>query len=457
MGNARSSSAGSPSPTWARAEAAALGSVLLDNGAWWLLQEVALSASDFQDARHGAVFEAMGALIASKQAIDPVTLGAQLGEKLRVVGGLAALAGLAEAVPTSANAKHYGALVKGQAVRRALRVAAKDVVALADDEDQGVQEVAEAAVERVLQAGLQASPGQWYTAEEVVLETYKRIESETENGRPAGIPTGLGPLDELILGLPPGVHIIGARPSMGKTALAGGIVGHVAQSGGPVGVFLLESTREAFMARLLSARSGVPATVVRRRAMDEGQWERFARASSEVAALPLGFCDDTGQTVASIRARCRAMQQDMGNLALVMVDYLQLVNAPEAERRQLQLAGILRGFKDLAKDLRCPVLLLSQVDRSIDKRPNKRPGLADLREAGDIEQDADLVFLLYREGYYAYPRQDRGEAEVIVAKNRDGEVGTVKVWFEPSVVRFFSAEPGGPGGPPARASSPGRL
>ena len=418
---------------------------------------MALSASDFQDARHGAIYEAMGALVASKQPIDAVTLGTQLGEKLRVVGGLAALAGLAEAVPTSANAKHYGALVKGQAVRRALRVAAKDVVALADDEEQGVQEVAEAAVERVLQAGLQASPGQWYTAEEAVLETYKRVESETENGRPAGIPTGLGPLDELILGLPPGVHIIGARPSMGKTALAGTIVGHVAQCGGPVGVFLLESTRDAFISRMLSARSGVPATVIKKRAMDEGQWERFARASAEVSAFPMGLCDDTGQTVASIRARCRAMQQQMGDLAMVMVDYLQLVNAPEAERRQLQVAGILRGLKDLAKDLNCPVLVLSQVDRGVDKRPDKRPMLSDLREAGDIEQDADIVMVIYREGYYENPRRDRGETEIIVRKARDGQPGTVKIWFEAPIVRFFSAEPGGPGGPPARASSPGRL
>ena len=441
----------------AEAERAALGSVLIDNGAWWALQEVELRAEDFTCATRSAIFAAMSALMAAKKPVDPVTLAGQLGPALEIVGGLAALVALAEAVPTAANAKHYGAQVKGEATRRALLRAGAAVRELAEDREQSVADIGEAAVNAVLEASLKATPGQWHAAEDAVLEAFKRIETEAENGRPAGLPTGYQPVDEILLGLPVGVHILAARPSMGKTAFLGGVVGHTAAAGGSTGVFLLESTRHAFLERMLSGRSGIPATAIRRRDLTGEQWERMARAAAEISQWPMALCDDTGQSVASIRARCRAMAQQYGDLALVAVDYLQLVRAPEAERRQLQIADILRGFKDLAKDLQAPILLLSQVNRGVDNRPNKRPGLADLREAGDIEQDADIVMFLYREGYYEQPRHDRGPAEVIIAKARDGEVATAELWFEPSIVRFLSGPPGPVPVTKPRAASPGRA
>ncbi len=426
------------------AERSLLGAVLVDNQQFERAQEI-LNSGSFYSPRHQKIYRALEELVESGTALDVVTLRAALERsgRLEEVGGPAYLADLLEGVPRSANVEHYARIVREKEVLRGLIRAAQSILGsalaargrldeLLDDAERAILHVAE---ERLRTGFIPLS----VTAE----QSLKAIEELTRRQELiTGVATGFPELDEMTAGLQPGdLIIIAARPSMGKTALALNIASHAALSRGKtVGMFSLEMAHQQLFLRMLCSEGSVDAHRLRTGRVDREQWQRIIKVFGKLSAAPI-FLDDTpGIGVMEMRAKARRLRREHG-LDLLIIDYLQLMRGRERhETRQQEISDISRSLKELAKELHLPLVALSQLSRAPEQRGgDRRPQLSDLRESGAIEQDADVVLFLYREEMYK--RDDpslQGKAELIVAKQRNGPTGTVRLQFIRDFTRFVN-------------------
>jgi replicative DNA helicase len=453
-----------PSETVQAAETAILGSVLIDP---MKLSEVDLEPGDFAKTAHQHVWAAMGAVWKSSGDLDAMLVWREL-DRLglsEAAGGPEWLADLAQTVPSSRHAAHYARIVRDAARLRRIADAGEDIAAAARKPDAVADEVADSAESAVYAAGRDRNEaGGSVELGDLIRKRVQEHAHNVEFGKTPGLRTHFADLDGLVGGLQPGeMTVLAARPSMGKTALAMNIAENVARGGMITGnpdasravLFVsLEMTRDAVADRLLSSSASIDMASVRSSNLSPKQVSDLER-SADVLNLPL-IVDDSGRrTVPQMRARLRREIKrrggvdQPGGVGLMVVDYLQLVNASgKKENRQVEVSSISSDIKDTAKELGVPVLILAQLNRSADSREDKRPMLSDLRESGAVEQDADMVWLLFREEYYYRSGSDRdkawknehpdevSKAEVVVAKNRNGPTGFANLHWESSCVRF---------------------
>jgi replicative DNA helicase len=430
-------------PSNLAAEAAILGAILLNNGHY---QQAAglIEAADFYLDSHRRIFRRFAELAGEGAAIDIVTLSEQLQrhKELSQVGGVAYLASLTEGLPRRLSIDDYVRIVKDKSLLRQALVESHRVGVLARDQADTAEEVlaeAEAGFRRI--AGKVITTGLVSVAEFVGREFPSLDAMFSRNARLTGITSGFEQLDYLTAGFQPKeLTILGARPSIGKTAVAANIALHAATAGKTVAFFSLEMPSRALLDRMCCARGQVDLQAHRHGRLSEVQKQYYLRALAEVVEAPLYLDDQPGQTAAQIEAKAARLQASVG-LDLVIVDHLGLMAGERKgmENREQVVAGISRAIKGLAKRLNVPVILLSQLNRELHKRVDKRPILSDLRESGAIEQDADLVLFLHREEYY--DREDEsliGKGELIIAKARNGPLGTVPLRYDARTCRFAS-------------------
>jgi len=421
------------------AERSVLGSLLLMNDS---IDEVAdfLSAQHFYSDRHQAIYTAIHELYeAGVRGIDVVTLSEQLErrQKLEECGGAAYLLEILQAVPHAAHARYYGNIVREKAVQRSLIGTCTEILRDCYDAERPIDEILQSAEQNVFRILEQQEAGDKISIDQILLETWARIEQRAAcEGGPTGLPTGFTDLDAKTNGFQPSeLIILAARPSMGKTALVCNFAEAMAEAGYGVLLFSLEQSKLELAERFLCIRAKVDGHRMRSGQLEEADRHRLMIASSELNEMPLFIDDRPGRTVSQISAIARRLKRQH-NLGVVIVDYLQLVE-PEDKRapREQQIAYISRRLKFIAKELSIPVIALAQLNRGVELREDKRPRLADLRESGAIEQDADIISFLHRPS--AYDPEDRpGEAEVIIAKNRSGPTGIVTLAWRAQYMRF---------------------
>jgi len=400
------------------------------------------SAEHFYRPANAHVFDAISGLYASGDPADPVTVAAELERMgvLEMVGGLDGLITLQVNTPVTSNASKYAQIVAERFTLRRLIETANQIADLGysrpDDVTRAVDE-AENMMFQVAQGRVADTMGE---IKVLLDQTLDRLEQLYENkGGLVGTPTGFLDLDELLSGLQPNaLYIVGARPAMGKTAFALNVAAHAAvRAQQPVLVFSLEMGHLELTQRMLCSEANVDAKNMRDGKLKEEDWTRISNGIGRLAESQLWIDDNPNLTVMEIRAKARRLKSRAGGLGLIVVDYLQLMTGRSgAESRQVEVAEISRGLKILARELQCPVLGLSQLSRTLEMRQDKRPMLADLRESGAIEQDADVVMFLYRDEVYNPGSESEGIAEVIVAKHRNGPTGTVQLGFVPRYTSF---------------------
>ncbi len=436
------------------AEVSVLGACLLSRNAAIEVSEF-LQAEDFYRSAHRTVYEAVQELMARSEPIDPVTLLDLLAAtgRLAEVGGAQAIHDLVSATPTAANAVHYGRIVRDRALLRRLIQAGTDIVKLGyDPTDDPIATVSEA---ESIMFGVADSgtTGEATALKDLLAESFRTIEELSEKGDDVtGLPTGFRDLDRLTAGFQPqNLIILAARPAMGKSSLSLSIAQYVtAELQEPVAIFSLEMSKQEIVQRLLSSEAMIDSSRLKTGRLEDHDWRKLGEALGKLAEAPL-FIDDTPSiNMMEISSKCRRLKQRYG-LRMIIVDYLQLMTSHRrVDNRQEEVSQISRGLKMLAKELNVPVIALSQLNRSPEARTDKRPMLADLRESGAVEQDADIVGFIYRDEVYNEDSPDRGIAELIISKHRNGGTGVVKLAFLGHVTKFanLARGPGGPEGPP---------
>jgi|JI10StandDraft_1071094.scaffolds.fasta_scaffold248125_2 replicative DNA helicase len=430
-------------PQDVEAERAVLGSILLSNEAIYTAIEH-LQADDFYKPGHRLIFKAMMDLATKSEPIDNITVHAALKGKneLEQVGGLVAIVELAEAVPTAANIGHYAALVKNRATLRKLIDAATGIVTSAFEGGQA-DDVLDSAEKMIFEISMVKSRKGITPIKDVVRDAFKKIESLFEQKKEiTGVATGFVDLDRQLSGLQPSdLIIVAGRPSMGKTSFAINMGTNAAlRDDRAVAIFSLEMSKEQLVMRMLCSEGRIDMSKMRGGFLDDSDWPKLARAAGMLSDAPI-FLDDTGSiSVLEVRAKCRRLAAERGDkgLGLIIIDYLQLMRgSANAQSREQEISEISRGLKSLAKELHVPVIALSQLNRSLEQRADKRPVLSDLRESGAIEQDADVIMFVYRDEVYEKDREDnKGIAEIIVGKQRNGPIGTVRTKFFHAYTKF---------------------
>ena len=437
-----------PLPNNLEAERSILGAILLDNHALNAAVEK-IRSEDFFLSQHRQIFERMIQLGEKQQAIDVVTLMEVLSRRgeLEAAGGIAYLSQLADGLPRVTNVEHYARIVKEKAVLRSLIFSASAIqeqaLAAGDDADV-ILDRAESVIFRLAEDRVKVG---LIGVKELVRDNYERLEKIFSEGRRiTGLTTGYPGLDNETAGLQPSeLIILAARPSMGKTALALNISENVAlRLREPVAVFSLEMSKESLLLRLLASEARVDAHKFRTGHLGRDDWGKVTRALTNLADAPLWIDDSASSTVMEIGAKARRLKRDRG-LSLLVVDYLQLVvptHTGRGSNRQEEVSSISRGLKGLAKELKVPVLVLSQLTRA-PERDDRKPQLSDLRESGAIEQDADVVLFINRPNFYKndLPEEDRAKAELIIAKQRNGPTGSMNFVFLARHTRFEEAAP----------------
>lgn len=361
---------------------------------------------------------------------------------LEQVGGISFLANLSNTVPSTANLAHYAKIVKEKAILRALIDVSTEIAGAAYNESEDVAEQLDDAENKILAIAGGQTTGAFIPAKEVVFAAVERVsELAKAKGGITGLSTGLATLDNVTRGLQKSdLIIVAARPAMGKTAFVLNLATHVALQGGTVAFFSLEMPREQLMHRIFCAEGQIDATRLARGELDDEEWDRLVKVADRMMKTKLYFDDTSSTTVLDIRTRARRLKAEHG-LDLIAIDYLQLIQAPgRAENRTLAVAEMTRSLKVLARELNVPIVVLSQLSRATEGRSDKRPLLSDLRESGSIEQDADIVMFLYRDDYYNKDTEHPNEAELIIAKQRNGPIGTVRLLWQPQYTRFKNAE-----------------
>jgi replicative DNA helicase len=427
-------------PHNAEAERTVLGAVLVDGTAFNSAAEV-LTRDDFYREGHRRIFDAMASLAERSATIDPVTVKDELvkGAALEAVGGAAYLAGLMDGMPRIVNVEAWSRIIKEKAALRNLIHASNRIVQScyeAEDEPAVILDRAEKAIFDIAEHRLRQG---FIGIREIVKESFRTIDQLSQSKElVTGLPTGFVDLDERTSGLQKGdLIIVAARPAMGKTSFCLNVAQYAsARTGETVGIFSLEMAKEQLVLRMLCADARVDAHRLRTGNLQEKDWTRLAKAYADLSASKIFIDDSASLTPLEMRAKCRRLKAEHG-LGLVVVDYLQLVSAPgRAENRQQEIAAVSRSLKGLAKELSVPVVALSQLSRAPEARTEKRPQLSDLRESGALEQDADVVMFIYREEEYKPTEENRGVAEIIVGKQRNGPTGMLKLAFIKEYTRF---------------------
>jgi replicative DNA helicase len=434
------------------AEASVLGGLLLDNTAWDRVGDVLID-NDFYRYEHRHVFGAISTLINGSRPADVITVYEHLQSlgKAEEVGGLAYLNSLAQYVPGAANIRRYAEIVRERSILRKL-VSASDEIATSAFNTQGreVAKILDEAEQKIFSIGEEGSRMKqgFQRMESLVVELLDRVEEMSQNPNDiTGVPTGFYDFDRMTSGLQPGdLIILAARPSMGKTALAINIAEHVAVNEGlPVAVFSMEMGASQLAIRIVGSIGRIDQGRLRTGKLTPDEWPRLTESIEKLRNVSLHIDETPGLTPSELRANARRLARQCGKLGLIVVDYLQLMSgsSSDGENRATEIGEISRGLKMLAKELQCPVIALSQLNRSVETRTDKRPMMSDLRESGAIEQDADVIMFIYRDDYYNKDSKEPGVAEVIIGKQRNGPTGTVKLAFLKPITKFESLAGGG--------------
>ncbi len=433
------------------AERSVIGAVLLDNEKIMTVSEI-ITGEDFYQKQLGTVYQTMLELYNEGKPVEPVILHTQLREKgvPEEACGVELIMRWMDQVYTSANAKFYADIVAEKAVARRLIRLNEEIANVCYAGTEKVKTALEDAEKRVFELAQRGGRNEFVPIRQIVIDVMKKIDAASKaRGRVTGLETGFLDLDYKTSGLQPSdLILIAARPSMGKTAFVLNLAQHMAfKKDQAVAIFSLEMSREQLVNRMLSLESHVDAQKIRTGRLNDEEWMNLVEGSASIANSRL-FIDDTpGISLSSMRSKCRKLKMEH-DIKIVIIDYLQLMSADGSSgaSRQQEISDISRGLKALARELNVPVVALSQLSRAVEQRPDHRPMLSDLRESGAIEQDADVVMFLYREGYYNRDLSEAEQrvAEVIIAKQRNGPIGTVNLLWMPELTKFtdMDREPG---------------
>jgi replicative DNA helicase len=434
------------------AESSVLGGLLLDNGAWDRVGDL-LVDNDFYRHEHKLIYAAIGALINASKPADVITVNEQLQNqgKADEMGGLGYLNSLAQYVPSASNIRRYAEIVRERSILRKL-VSASDEIATNAFNPQGkaIDRILDEAEQKIFNIGEEGSRMKqgFQSMDTLVVELLDRVQEMADNPNDiTGVPTGFYDLDRMTSGLQPGdMVVLAARPSMGKTAFAINIAEHVALNEGlPVAVFSMEMGASQLAVRVVGSIGRIDQGHLRTGKLNDDEWPRLTEAIEKLRTVSLHIDETPGLTPSELRANARRLARQCGKLGLIVVDYLQLMSGSGGsggDNRATELGEISRGLKMLAKELQCPVIALSQLNRSVEQRTDKRPMMSDLRESGAIEQDADIIMFIYRDDYYNKDSKEPGVAEIIIGKQRNGPTGTVKLTFLKNLTRFESLASG---------------
>lgn len=434
------------------AESSVLGGLLLDNGAWDRVGDL-LVDNDFYRHEHKLIYAAIGALVNASKPADVITVNEQLQNqgKAEEMGGLGYLNSLAQYVPSASNIRRYAEIVRERSILRKL-VSASDEIATNAFNPQGkaIDRILDEAEQKIFNIGEEGSRMKqgFQSMDTLVVELLDRVQEMANNPNDiTGVPTGFYDLDRMTSGLQPGdMVVLAARPSMGKTAFAINIAEHVALNEGlPVAVFSMEMGASQLAVRVVGSIGRIDQGHLRTGKLSDDEWPRLTEAIEKLRTVSLHIDETPGLTSSELRANARRLARQCGKLGLIVVDYLQLMSGSGGaggDNRATELGEISRGLKMLAKELQCPVIALSQLNRSVEQRTDKRPMMSDLRESGAIEQDADIIMFIYRDDYYNKDSKDPGVAEIIIGKQRNGPTGTVRLTFLKNLTRFESLASG---------------
>lgn len=429
------------------AEASLLGAILIDSDAIVKIAD-RIDVADFYDQKHARIYEALHALYEKRSAIDVLTLADQLKGTgfLEMVGGAAYLTELTNYVPTAAHVEQYADIVAGKALRRRLISVSNEMAELGQDESKALQELIEEAETKLFNVSQQHVKQSIVSLESILADSFERLDDlHRDKGSLRGIPTGFRDLDNMLAGLQKSdLFILAARPSMGKTAFVLNLAHKIAtEAKESVLIFSLEMGKEQLVDRLLAMESGVDAWALRTGKLTDNDFERLGEAMGTLSEAKIYIDDTPGITVADLRTKARR-EAHSGHVGLIIVDYLQLMSGGSRfggdGNRVQEISEISRGLKGVARELNVPVISLSQLSRSVENRSPQIPQLADLRESGSIEQDADVVAFLYREDYYNPESERKNIMDVLIKKHRNGPTGAVELYFDRDKQRIRSLD-----------------
>ena len=423
------------------AEQSVLGAMLIKKEAITQAQEL-LRPDDFYREAHRIVFETMLELAGDNEAVDLVTLTEALRKKemLEKVGGISFITALANYVPTAANIVYHAQIVKEKSELRHLIDAATEIASAAYEATDDVKDIMDDAEKKILAVAANQTGGAFEPIRNIVIDTVGRVETLYENqGGLTGISTGFRDLDRDTSGLQKSdLILVAARPSMGKTAFTLNIATYAAMHGHTVAFFSLEMSKEQLAQRMLCSEGGIDSQRLRTGQLEDADWDRLINTADRVSKASIYIDDTAGINVMDLRSKARRLKAEHG-LDLIVIDYLQLMQGrarSSSDNRQQEISEISRSLKALARELDVPVVALSQLSRSVESRTVKKPMLSDLRESGSLEQDADIVMFLYREDYYDQETERKNITEVIIAKHRNGPIGTIELFFQKEFTKF---------------------
>lgn len=423
------------------AERSTLGAMMLDRDKLSEILEV-VKGTDFYNENHKEIYDAIWELYKDNSPVDVLTVSEELKKRkaLDMAGGRAYIAQLTAEVPSTANAVEYARIVAEKATVRKMIRTAEDIAGKGYDENMDASDIIDYAESSIFKIAQGSQKNDYAKIQDVLLENIKQIDDASKNqGKLLGVPTGFKELDSKTNGLQKSnLIIVAARPSMGKTALVLNIAQQSAvKFGSSVMIFSLEMSKEQLGQRLLSVQSRVEMQKLQKGELDRKDWDRVNLAIDEMANAKITIDDTPGVSIMEIKNKCRRLKAEKG-LDLIIIDYLQLMNMKEkSDNRQQEISTISRNLKQLAREMDCPVIALSQLSRAPEQRPDHRPNLADLRESGAIEQDADIVMFLYRDDYYNKENSEKpGICEVNIAKNRSGPTDTVELTWVARYTKF---------------------
>ena len=426
------------------AEQSVIGSMLMDREAIVVASEL-ISGEDFYNKQYGVVFETMVELNDQGSPVDLVTLQNRLREKdvPPEVSSLEFIGELIRAVPTSANIKYYANIVAEKSTLRKLIRLNEEIANNCYAGKESLEFILEDTEKRIFQLVQKRNTGDFVPIRQVVMNAMDKIESAARNkGAVTGIPTGFIDLDYRTAGMQPSdLVLIAARPSMGKTAFVLNIAQHVAfKQNKTVAIFSLEMSKEQLVNRMFSLESRVDAQHLRTGQLNDQEWEKLIESAGVIGRSNLIIDDTPGISISELRSKCRKFKLEH-NLSMIIIDYLQLMTGSgRSDSRQQEISDISRSLKAVARELSVPVLALSQLSRAVEQRPDHRPMLSDLRESGAIEQDADVVMFIYRDDYYNHDTEKKDVAEIIIAKQRNGPIGTIELAWLPMYTKFANLQ-----------------
>ncbi|WP_374724357.1 replicative DNA helicase [Calidifontibacillus erzurumensis] len=432
-------------PNNLEAEQAVLGAIFFEPASISTASEI-LVPEDFYRPAHIKIFQAMLELSEQGKPVDVVTVTSELADqkKLDEVGGIAYLSELADSVPTAANIEYYARIVEEKSILRRLIRTATSIITDSYQSSDDVETILNEAERSILEVANRKNTGGFRNIKDVLISVYDNIEAlHNRKGDVTGIPTGFIDLDRMTAGFQRNdLIIVAARPSVGKTAFALNIAQNVAtKTEENVAIFSLEMGAEQLVMRMLCAEGNINAQALRTGKMTEEDWKKLTMAIGSLSNAGIYIDDTPGIRINEIRSKCRRLQQERG-LGMIVIDYLQLIQGSgrSSENRQQEVSEISRSLKALARELGVPVIALSQLSRSVEQRQDKRPMMSDIRESGSIEQDADIVAFLYRDDYYNKETENKNIIEIIIAKQRNGPVGTVELAFIKEFNKFVNLE-----------------